>query len=509
MKQLVKLLTLVLACLMLVSSFVACGDTVDTETGAKDTEGNLQETESETEADEYVKDDVPADLRFDGETVTFFTRDDTEAWLYEMDCDTIMNDTLYDAIYYRNKTVEERLGVTITTIHQKGSNNNAGAWNDAYRVAVNNKTGDFDAAAMYTSQGSVLAVEGIFYNAVDFPYISLDKPWWNQTLREELTLFNTLYFLAGDITISQVYCGVALFYNKDLFDKYFASQNIDLYQLVADQKWTIDYMYDLVAEVHEDVNGDGVLNDGDVVGFLDDDFASTGSALRDAWIAACGIDITQMVGGMPEYTFYNSRTVDAFEKIKRLGSQNPGTFCMTYPEFTKFENGNVLFDMDRMSAGANYRSMANRYGVLPLPMYEENQEGGYHTVVFNGASMTTIPSSLIDERKDLVGATLELMAAESYRQVRPAYCEVALKTKYSEDPQDAAMYDLIIDSFQYSFGYIYSTKSLGGVGNLFRNLSIDIAQKWDENDEVYQEKLNELIDGLDEASFIANYGGAS
>ena len=71
------------------------------------------------------------------------------------------------------------------------------------------------------------------------------------------------------------------------------------------------------------------------------------------------------------------------------------------------------------------------------------------------------------------------------------------------------MYDLIIDSFQYSFGYIYSTKSLGGVGNLFRNLSIDIAQKWDENDEVYQEKLNELIDGLDEASFIANYGGAS
>ena len=151
--------------------------------------------------------------------------------------------------------------------------------------------------------------------------------------------------------------------------------------------------------------------------------------------------------------------------------------------------------------------MENRYGVLPLPMYEENQEGGYHTVVWNGASITSIPSSLLDSRKELVGATLELMAAESYRQVRPAYCEVALKTKYSEDLQDSAMYDLIIDSFQFSFGFVYSTKSLGGIGSLFRDLSIDIAQKWDENDAVYQEKLIDLIDGLDEASFIANYGG--
>lgn len=505
MKRSIQLLTLVLALLMLVSAFAACGETTETETRAQETTGD--EPQKETEKNDYIEDDIPDDLRFDGETVTIFTRDDTEAWLYEMDVDTIMNDTLYDAIYYRNMTVEEQLGVTITTIHQKGSNNNASAWNDTYRIAVNNKTGDFDAAAMYMSQGSVLAVEGLFYNVVDFPYISLDKPWWNQTLREELTLFNTLYYLAGDITISQIYCGVALFYNKDLLDKYFASDNIDLYQTVADQKWTIDYMYDLVAQVYEDTDGSGTMSDGDLVGYLDGDFSTTSEALRDAWIAACGIDITQMVGGMPEYTFYNSRTVNAFEKIKQLGAQNPGTLCFSYPEHTRFENGNVLFDMERLSAGANYRVMANRYGVLPLPMYEENQEGGYHTVVFNGASMTTIPSSLVDERKDLVGATLELMAAESYRQVRPAYCEVALKTKYSEDPKDAAMYDLIIDSFQYSFGYVYSTKSLGGIGSLFRNLSIDLAQKWDENDEVYQEKLDDLLDGLDEASFIANYGG--
>ena len=504
MKTFTKIVALMLALMMLVASFSACGGEVpsETESAKEETE---QTPESENSSGAYVKDDVPEDLRFDGQAVTFFTRDDTEAWLYEMDVDRILNDTLFDAIYYRNLTVEERLGVQIKTIHAKGGPNYYSAWNDAYRTAVNTKSGDFDAAAMHMSQGSVLAVEGLFYNVVDFPYISLDKPWWNQTLREELTQFNTLYYLAGDITISQIYCGVAVFYNKDLLDKYFATDNIDLYKVVEDQKWTIDYMYDLVVGVHEDVDGSGTINDGDVVGYLEADFATTGEANRDAWISACGIDITQTVGKMPEYTFYSARTVDAFEKVKRL-ALSAGSLCLSDPERTRFENGNVLFDVDRLSAGSQFRNMENRYGVLPLPMYEENQEGGYHTVVFNGASMTTIPSSLVNDKKEVVGATLELMAAESYRQVRPAYCEIALKAKYSDDLQDAAMYDLIIDSFQYSFGYVYSTKSLGGIGSLFRNYSIDIAQKWEENSEMYQEKLDLLIDGLDEASFIANYG---
>ena len=506
MKRITKYLSLVLAILMLVSALVACGGETETkETETKKPENNTETTEIGGTA--YVEDDIPDDLRFDGETVTFFTRDDNETWLYEMDVDTLMDDTLYDAIYYRNLAVEEQLGITITTIHQKGSGNNATSWNDAYRTAVNTKSGDFDAAAMYTSQSSVLAVEGLFYNVIDFPYISLEKPWWNQTMREELTLFNTLYYLAGDITISEISCGEAMFYNKDLMDRYFPGLSTEIYDVVEDQKWTIDYMYDLVAQVHEDVDGTGTVSDGDVVGFHDGEFASTGEAQRDAWIAACGINITEMVGGMPEYTFYSSRTVNAFEKLKRLHSQNPGTLCKSETTYTKFVNGNVLFDIARLRNGQEFRIMENRYGVLPLPMYEENQDGGYHTVVWNGASITSIPSSLLSSRKELVGATLELMAAESYRQVRPAYCEVALKTKYSEDLQDSAMYDLIIDSFQFSFGFVYSTKSLGGIGSLFRDLSIDIAQKWDENDAVYQEKLNDLIDGLDEASFIANYGG--
>ena len=114
-------------------------------------------------------------------------------------------------------------------------------------------------------------------------------------------------------------------------------------------------------------------------------------------------------------------------------------------------------------------------------------------------------SSLPADRKDVVGATIELMAAESYRQVRPAYFEVVLKSKYSEDPNDAKMYDIVLNAFTFSFGYCYSTESLGGIGSLFRDLSADIAEKWDANSEKYEEKLTILIDGLDEAAFKAMF----
>ena len=181
-------------------------------------------------------------------------------------------------------------------------------------------------------------------------------------------------------------------------------------------------------------------------------------------------------------------------------------------ELTGFADGMVLFTRTSLNGGADWREMKDAYGILPLPMLDEDQEGGYATAVNNTSSLITILSSLPSERKELVGATLELLAAESYKQVTPTYFEVAVKTKYAEAPEDAKMYDMILNSVRFSFGYCYSTESLRGgknglpIGALFRIITDDLAQKYDENNEVYEENLQKLIDGLDEAAFKAMYG---
>ena len=263
-----KILALLLSCLILVSCCVACGNNTDTQstdkskpsTDAPYVSGNDRYDESFDR--NSVADTVPSDLKFNGETVTFFTRNDLEHWMYEMDVDTIMNNTLYDAIYYRNKTVEERLGITITTIQQPGNYANRATWNDTLRTAVNTNTGDFDAAAIYLSQGSPLAVENMYFNVLGFDHINLDKPWWNQSIQSELTLFNTLYYLAGDIAVTEITETFAILFNKKLYDVYYGTTGVSLYDIVDEGKWTIDYMYDLVAGVHEDSNGDGLVKIG-------------------------------------------------------------------------------------------------------------------------------------------------------------------------------------------------------------------------------------------------------
>ena len=135
-----------------------------------------------------------------------------------------------------------------------------------------------------------------------------------------------------------------------------------------------------------------------------------------------------------------------------------------------------------------------------MPMYDTEQDG-YATYPQNGCSLVVVLSTCQDT--ELVGATLELMAAESYRQVTPQYYEVCLKGKYSAAADDARMYDKIIEGIKLDFGFIYASVSIGGINNLFRDLQGDIAQNYESNKIKYETSLNTLVDKLDEISFMA------
>lgn len=495
MKNFTKLACLVIALLMMLACFAACGGNGDDTTLTTADSGKEDEDDRNS-----VKDTVPTDLSFKNQTVTFFVRNDTDLWKNEIDVEKTTNDTLYDSIYYRNLTVEDRLGVDIKQVSQAGSYTVANAWNTTLRNAVLTKSGDFDCAAIYASTGSALAVEGLYYNVLDLPYVNLDQPWWNKTIVDELTLFDTLYYLGGDIAVTETASGIALFYNKDLFTEIYQTQNINLYDVVENGKWTIDYMNELVSGAWTDTNSDGVVSDGDVIGYRSYVNGGINDGTMDAWVPALGVKLTTIVDGYPELTFYDEHTVEAFEKLKKLSVTNPGTLLIDGDvKESGFMEGKMLFTRAKLNSGSAYRSMEDHYGVLPMPKFDEEQEK-YYTRFENTASLIVVLSTCQETEK--VGATLELMAAESYKQVTPAYFEICLQGKYSDAPEDAKMYDLIVGSYMFDFGFCYSTKSLEGVGSLFRDLNKDIAQVYESNKVKYETALETLIDKLDEISFI-------
>ena len=491
MKQFFKISAFILALITVITCFAACGGTSDDTTVPKQTELNGTDKYGR----EYIEDSIPDDLRFDGETVTFFTRSDGDYWAIEMDTESTINDTVNDTIFYRNATVEQALGITIDQISQPGGWGSHTEWLQSLRNTVLTKSGDYDCAAVYASQGAALATEGVYYNVKNIEYLDLQKPWWNQTLLNELELFDSIYFLGGNIAITQVSNAGLMVYNKTIFDEYF--KDVNIYELVDNYEWTIEKLYELTSQVHVDTNTSGTVDDGDLVGYTD----YSGGGWIDLWIAALGVDITLKDDeGYPYIAIYNERTVDAFERLQRLNYNNPGAIPFgTERTETKFENGNVLFSASHLRACETFRNMTSPYGALPLPMYDKEQ-GRYATYPQNGCSLITVLSTCTNT--ELIGATLELMAAESYRQVTPEYYQVCLKGKYSAAADDARMYDKIIEGIKLDFGFIYASTNIGGINNLFRKLDGDIAQTYESNKVKYETQLNELIDKLDEISFL-------
>lgn len=94
-----------------------------------------------------------------------------------MDTESTTNDTLNDAIFYRNAEVEKRLGITINQISRPGGWGSHTEWLQALRNTVLTRSGDYDAAAIYASQGSALATEGMYYNVNKIEHLNLEKPW--------------------------------------------------------------------------------------------------------------------------------------------------------------------------------------------------------------------------------------------------------------------------------------------------------------------------------------------
>lgn len=510
MNNITRLLALVLAALMLVTCFVACGDETPDDTKPS---GGTNKPVEET-GRHAIADGVPADLNFAStkeNTITFFVRDNDQLFEYEVASENLMNNALFDAIHYRNIDIENRLGVKIKSVGQDGSYAASGTWNETFSTSVLTNQYEYDGAFIYAAMSSPLVTQGIYLNLMDVcttsnGYIDLDKPWWNQTALDELSYAGSLYFLGGDIAISQVSKGLCLFFNKDLFAEKFPDEQVaGLYQLVRDGKWTIDKMTDYVNEVWDDTNNNGMIDMGDTCGYLGS--GDRGDGTMDAWIYAMGLRITTKDHyGEPQYSaMYDPELTPKWEAVKRLVVDSRGVVHHNYvssgttmPEATSIGAGNLLFFMNYLDYGETLRASSANFGVLPLPMYNEDQDG-YSTCFWDGSSLLVLARNLKLERYGMVSATLELMAAESYKQVTPTYFSKVLQGLYSKDQPDAEMFDIITGSYTMDFGLVYSSKSLAMPGVLFRRMfdpKWDLANEIAKNGETWENKLGELLDAL-------------
>ena len=416
-------------------------------------------------------------------------------------------DVINDALYKRNKNVEERFNVNIVGLPYPA---NAGAGADENAVSAYAKKSilgnadEFDIVVGRSNNIAPIVAEGLFIDWNSIPNINTSKPYWISDAMDAFTVNGRTYIAMNDIIFPGV-VGEAAFivFNKNLLAN-FGLENP--YAMVEENRWTIDILDSIVKGCYVDVNGDGARDVGDLYGFTSD---SWGSAY--AWMWAGGAHVTAKgPDGLPYYDLYTERNSNLLDKVHNLFYNNVGSAIRSNKDTIKFGSegsadqaylfslGNALFMLDRVGVlcTQEYRNAPFEFGIVPIPKYDGKQEK-YLTMINEHASVLTVPK--FNGNLDMTGKIVEALACESHKTLVPAYYEVALKTKYSRDEESVRMLDLIFEGVVYDFGLLYAIPTF----DIYQTLllagkdSSTFASTVEKNQAKAEKKLQDILDLYD------------
>ena len=317
MKLSVRLFALLLTLLMMFS-VVSCKKKTQSDGG------NTETNES------WIQSDVPSDLKFDGAEVKLLFNGSTN---HEWDAEEGDTSVISSALITRNNMLEEQLDIDIVFVQntEKIDTDYLGTIRNAAFLGGEEGFDIITGVAYYTA---ALAAEGLFYDlytADESNYIVADEAWYNQSFVESTSYNNHLYFLTGDATLSVTDATPVTFFNEDEMRRWEISDN--LYTTVLDGNWTIEYLSNLIKDVHEDLDEEEGMSKGDFMGL----FFSSGSMCVDAMLVAGGINITNTdADGKLYVSWADGTAADAFEAIYNLMYETEGVYRGTVEEKTYY-----------------------------------------------------------------------------------------------------------------------------------------------------------------------------
>ena len=436
-------ISLFIAAALLISFAASCGETGNDKDHTDDTSAA---SDSTTEAeDTSVKDDLGS-FDFGGNGFNVMTRTTPLFYPY-LDQKEETGDVLDDAVYKRNRNVEERFNFVLNEQYYdyavEGNDYPRKfllAGDDTYDMFIGRCVHMFN----YAAEGMIVPVE-------DIPHLNFDKPYWNDQLYGDLEIQGTHYFAVGDFNISALDFTHALLFNKGMAEDY---QVGSLYDMVRQGKWTYDKFAEVARLAVNDLDGNTEMDELDQYGYT----SLVKQVMPGFWIASGVVTITKDADGALVYTApTNEKLIEVFQKIyditwdDNIWHRNVETYApaTSDAELELFKNGQAMFtNASCFQITTMMRDSETEFGILPYPKYDEAQEKYYSRI--EGAELFGIPKTNTD--LEMTGVILEALACASHNEVIPAYYDVALKVKYTRDEESAEMLDIVFENRVFDFG---------------------------------------------------------
>ncbi|MBQ8578941.1 MAG: hypothetical protein IJ449_13405 [Clostridia bacterium] len=487
MKRTSITLSCTLALLLLAAS---CSDgTETTGTGTADNTGDNVETVdianlSDMEKRALMTDNLP-EKDYGGMQFRISTKEGT---MYEIDEEEETGDICDDALFARNRTIEERFNIEIVPIITNANDGDTHV--NAVRQSIMAGDDAFELAATYVFKTGPLVTEGYYLNWLNMPYTDLSQPWWIDGINDNFRVGDAIYTVVGDMCVSTLKLTYGVFYNRTIGSNYDLTGEI--FDAVHNGSWTIDYFLELIADLYSDVNGNGTQDEGDFYGLTAEPYTNL-----DVYTFAFDIPIIgRDDSGTPQFVFNNEKTIAAVEKINKLYWDGTHSYIPNDAGLpvTMFISGQSLFTTTYLGqAFGAMRDMKDEYSILPYPKWDEHQES-YLTGAMDNYSVLGIPVTVSDT--EMVSLITEALNIESYKTLFPTYYEQALQDKYARDDESIEMIDILMAGRNFDFCTLFSS-TIPTMPWLFRQLvagkSTDFASKYSGGEKAALKALDDIL----------------
>ncbi len=368
--------------------------------------------------------------------------------------DELNGEVLNDATYNRQIDIQTKYNCILEQVNTDDTN----AYMATLKKSVMANDGEFDIVFMRGINYAEAITNGLLLDLAEIEHVNFDNPWWDKASYDVLSIAGKHYAAASDFTTNDELSIWAAFFNKNMIENY---QLENPYELVKNGIWTYDKMFEMSDAVDSDLNGDGKRDKDDQFGMT-----HTLDAVMGMWNSMGVYCAEKDENDIPVFTIESETNVTKIMKLYD-GLFNLDTVLNVHrvgiAEDLIFGEGRALFCLTGVYMADTYRHMEDEFGIIPYPKYDESQTSYIPSNNTFCMSLVCVPKT--NSNSEDTGIILEDMSYLGYKNVRPAFYDVILQGKVTQDKESGEMLDYIFGNVGYDLGNIFN----------FNNYAFDLA----------------------------------
>lgn len=465
-----RIVSLILVAVMTIAFLAACSEPGNESSAAESkTESAPDVSAVEQSSEEVSVDDCPLEEKRWDESLILLMPDSKDVFAGEFWQDEATDEGLSVVFVERSRALKDKYGISIELRY--ASHDSSVPTELETAISGGLKYNIACASAFYMAPKTA---DGYFYDFYEINneanggkgYINFEADYWDQGLIKDMSIANKLFFLTGDICVTDDNATWVMLFNKDMIKQYNFE---DPYEIVNKNEWTMDKMTEMAKQV--------TLKHGDKMSFKPEDGDIWGIVGRayDGIMFMLGYGCAKVQKNsddIPELSITNQRNVECFDKLFTMFKDS--SYCGIADFYGAWDSG-VYDDAVRIFANGNSLFMPSKidnlfneimtssdidYGIIPMPKVNDTQDaycasGNVYDVMF-----VSVPICCPADELDMTLFTIEALAYYGKKMITPSYYNLVLKGQKTKDEESEKNIDLIFKSRKYDLSDAYNFNNI-------------------------------------------------